>query len=440
MPISTSGLSVPQLGQQFDTSMYGNATPIKQELPKGMSIGDMLDISKKTLDLRKAKETYEPEVSKVKAESERLQNEAKKSGIDLNMHTQNMANSVYGGYLTDPDFISGNSAKMVEKLKRSRTYLEDNGLVPPNQGKGHDALLDLAKNDPAAAYQMIKNGVQQSGGNASQYQSLQATQPTSIYQGNPPPVSAPPSAQPQEQYSQPEPVPAGYKPPVPGQPRALLPSEEGDRAAGEKTRLDLAKNQLSYGTNIQNYNKVIDQANKIANDNLFTSGVAGSYERKLKTAFGSPEYIQLSKNLANAQIAQILASGGSLESDAGKALTAAANGDYTYPPEVIVEIARQNASKLEKENSLANGMKVASSKFGDAIANRKFLSEWSKNANDNSVWEMKYIYDHAKNPQDGIAHVDSYIKSHGLDAKRKELATKFKNLQELEKNGELSGR
>ena len=440
MPISTSGLTVPQLGQQFDTSMYGNVTPIKQELPKGMTIGDMLDISKKSLELRKAKETYEPEISAKKAESERLQNEAKKSGIDLNMHTQNMANSVYGGYLTDPDFISGNSAKMVEKLKRSRTYLEDNGLVPPNQGKGHDTLLDLAKSDPAAAYQMIKNGVQQSGGNAQQYQSLQPTQPTAIYQGNQPPVSAPPSAQPQEQYSQPEAVPAGYKPPVPGQPRALLPSEEGDRAAGEKTRLDLARNQLSYGTNIQNYDKVIDQANKIANDNLFTSGVAGSYERKLKTAFGSPEYIQLSKNLANAQIAQILASGGSLESDAGKALTAAANGDYTYPPEVIVEIARQNASKLEKENSLANGMKAASAKFGDAIANRKFLSEWNKNANDNSVWEMKYIYDHAKNPQDGIAHVDSYIKSHGLDAKRKELATKFKNLQELEKNGELSGR
>jgi len=51
MPISTSGLTVPQLGQQFDTSMYGNVTPIKQELPKGMSIGDMLDISKKSLEL-----------------------------------------------------------------------------------------------------------------------------------------------------------------------------------------------------------------------------------------------------------------------------------------------------------------------------------------------------------------------------------------------------
>jgi hypothetical protein len=440
MPISTSGLTVPQIGQQFDTSMYGNAIPTKQELPKGMTIGDMLDLSKKSLELKKAKELYEPEVSGKKAESQRLQLEAQKANIDLKQHTANIGRAVYGGYLTDPDFINGNSEKMVQKLNDAQTFLTEQGLTSVDGGKGHDYLVNLAKKDPQAAYQVIKNGVQIAGGNAQQYQSLQPTQPTAIYQGNQPPVSAPPSAQPQEQYSQPEAVPAGYKPPVPGQPRALLPSEEGDRAAGEKTRLDLARNQLSYGTNIQNYDKVIDQANKIANDNLFTSGVAGSYERKLKTAFGSPEYIQLSKNLANAQIAQILASGGSLESDAGKALTAAANGDYTYPPEVIVEIARQNASKLEKENSLANGIKAASVKFGDAIANRKFLSEWNKNANDNSVWEMKYIYDHAKNPQDGIAHVDSYIKSHGLDAKRKELATKFKNLQELEKNGELSGR
>ena len=164
MAIGTSGVSVPQLGQTVDASIYGN-----QNAPKPMTIADMLDINKKQLELSKSKETYEADVAGKKAESQRLQTEAQKAGIDLNMHTKNLSNGVYGGYLTDPDFLMGNSEKMVKKLKSARTFLEDNGLVPPNQGKGHDALLDLAKSDPTAAYQMIKNGVNQSGGTAEQF-------------------------------------------------------------------------------------------------------------------------------------------------------------------------------------------------------------------------------------------------------------------------------
>jgi hypothetical protein len=167
MAISTSGVSVPQLGQTIDASIYGN-----QNAPKPMTIADMLDINKKQLELSKSKETYEADVAGKKAESQRLQTEAQKAGIDLNMHTKNLSNGVYGGYLTDPDFLMGNSEKMVEKLKSARTFLEDNGLVPPNQGKGHDALLDLAKSKPSAAYQMIKNGVNQSGGTAEQFSQI----------------------------------------------------------------------------------------------------------------------------------------------------------------------------------------------------------------------------------------------------------------------------
>ena len=68
MPVSTSGLSVPQLGQGIDSSIYGN-----QSAPKGMTIGDMLDISKKSLDLRKAKETYQPEIDYIKANAQQAQ-------------------------------------------------------------------------------------------------------------------------------------------------------------------------------------------------------------------------------------------------------------------------------------------------------------------------------------------------------------------------------
>jgi hypothetical protein len=432
MAISTSGVSVPQLGQTVDASIYGN-----QNAPKPMTIADMLDINKKQLELSKSKETYEADVAGKKAESQRLQTEAQKAGIDLNMHTQNMSNSVYGGYLTDPDFISGNSAKMVEKLKRSRTYLEDNGLVPPNQGKGHDALLDLAKNDPAAAYQMIKNGVQQSGGNASQYQSLQATQPTSIYQGNQPPVTAPPANQAQDQFSQPEPIPAGYKPPVAGQPRATTPSEEGDRIVGEKYRQELKPIQNQYGVLKQNYDKLISQAEKVAGDTIF-SGPAGTAERTLRAKIGTPEYQQLSKDLAKAQIADIQANGGNLEGVAGQQLLATANGQVTYDPKVLIDMARRNAAILERKNSESYGADKASDKFGDAILNRKFRAEWNKNSNDNAVFEMQYIFKSANSPEEGAARVAKYIKDNGhTPEKRKELATKYLNLQKLQNEGSL---
>ena len=63
---------------------------------------------------------------------------------------------------------------------------------------------------------------------------------------------------------------------------------------------------------------------------------------------------------------------------------------------------------------------------------------WNKNANDNSVFEMKYIFSHAKSPEEGAAQVAKYIKESGLsEAKRKELATKYLNLQKLETTGTL---
>jgi hypothetical protein len=63
---------------------------------------------------------------------------------------------------------------------------------------------------------------------------------------------------------------------------------------------------------------------------------------------------------------------------------------------------------------------------------------WNKNANDNSVFEMKYIFDKNGGGSKGAQAVQQYIKSSGLsEEKRKELATKYLNLQKLETTGTL---
>ncbi len=57
MAISTSGVSVPQLGQTIDASIYGS-----QNAPKPMTIGDMLDISGKSIDIQKKKALLPSEI------------------------------------------------------------------------------------------------------------------------------------------------------------------------------------------------------------------------------------------------------------------------------------------------------------------------------------------------------------------------------------------
>ena len=130
-----------------------------------------LELSKITTE--KARRTLEPEVSAKESESKRLQLEAEKAGVDLNNHYANIARGVYGGLLTDPDFIKGNSAKMVDKLEKARTFLEDTG-IPMHESKMHDELIKKAKSDPNQAYQLMKNGIQQGGGVASQFSQLNA--------------------------------------------------------------------------------------------------------------------------------------------------------------------------------------------------------------------------------------------------------------------------
>jgi len=65
MAIGTSGVSVPSMGQTIDSNIYGN-----KEIPKGMSLSDIVDLSSSSLKLKKERELYEPSIAKAKAESE----------------------------------------------------------------------------------------------------------------------------------------------------------------------------------------------------------------------------------------------------------------------------------------------------------------------------------------------------------------------------------
>ena len=63
-----------------------------------------------------AEETLNPNIEAEKAKSKKAQLEAEKAGVDLNQHYANVARGVYGGHVTDPDFINGNKDAMIKKL------------------------------------------------------------------------------------------------------------------------------------------------------------------------------------------------------------------------------------------------------------------------------------------------------------------------------------
>jgi hypothetical protein len=154
MAISTSGLSVPSIGSSggIDTSSYGGGITVpKLETPKGMTIGDMLDVSKKTLDLQKSNETYADEVARIKAESQSAQSRSQQESLKtVKAHVSNISQAT-SELLTDQD------------------------LTPEKILKRYKAVNDSAPGDPvqkAKALEQTLAGMPQKKPNesAEQYQ------------------------------------------------------------------------------------------------------------------------------------------------------------------------------------------------------------------------------------------------------------------------------
>jgi hypothetical protein len=430
---------MPSISQIADASIYGN---IQQQ--QAMPLQDLVNLGRSSLALKKEKELYEPSIAKAKAETQSAEVGATKAkaGLDTefaNKMRQNQIALINNPLVVraeqDPEFAAQNKDKLLSLVQNQSKAAVEMGLDPQKAAELNAPYLEaLTSTNGQGLRGFLKTrmvaGLDQ--------QAQAAINPNQFFQAAPEapvaPAQAPAGGAPVEPFSQPEKL--SYPIPKAGEPRAQLPSEEGDRQFGEKARLGLTSMQQNYPAIRQNYDKLIDQTQKIAGGTFF-GGAAGTAERALTAKIGTPEYQQLSKDLANAQIAQIKAEGGSLDTVAGQSLSAHANGTTVYDPAVLLDIARRNAANLENKNAQANGLRVASEKFGDANA-KHFLSMWNKNANDNSVFEMKYIYSHAKTPEEGIREVQKYIKESGLsDAKRKELATKYLNLQKLETTGTL---
>jgi hypothetical protein len=425
------------------------------------TLGSLMSLDQKQMALQKQKELLPYEISAGKAQASQAETQAAIAGVEYQQHNANVARSVFGGFLTDPDFISGNSEAMVKKLEAGSKYLKSIGVEPPDGGEAFRSMLETAKKDPKSAYQEIKNGVQQAGGAQNQYASMQATQPTMVYGGNAPGVpSGAPNVPVQPGAQAPGGAPAGVTPQQMSQPAqsefskkspllyptrqagqpivGALPSEEEDRKIGSIVRTNLIARQGEIPQSRRSVDEVIKKAQELEKEaTLPTSGVLGSIERNFSTFLGTEQgirYKELSKDLANAQIANIQASGGSLATDAGKQLARMANGDETYPPKVLIEIARRTQADMTGLDMKATAIQKFATKFGDNNI-KAFEQDWSKNA-DPKIFQLKNIFDDPNlSPAEKAAARDKLI---GKDEKQLKIFNeKWNNIKKLEQTGSL---
>ena len=268
--------------------------------------------------------------------------------------------------------------------------------------------------------------------------------PPPAIQGAPLPPQAGVSA---DQMAQPVSTGAGFKLSYPvrkaGEAVQRLPAEVADEAAGNMYRNSLIKNQGNLVTNRRNLEEVISEADKVEKNlsllgfKVDNAGFLGAGARKLNEFFGTETGItlkQLNKDLANVAISNITAAGGSMDTVAGQQLTRMANGDETYPPVILKDIARRAMSDMTNLDMQARGAQEFARKFGAANLN-DYRQQWSKNA-DSRLFELVNIENSSMSPEQRQAARNKLFG--GLNDKQKsEMAQKLRNLQKLSTTGQL---
>jgi len=221
---------------------------------------------------------------------------------------------------------------------------------------------------------------------------------------------------------------------LPGQPFLPVQGEEADRATGQKYVGDLVAMQPAMTSARRSIEEVIDKANKIQQQSYFQAGAAGSMERNVRGFFGSEDYKQLSKDLANVQIGMIQSKGGSLDTVSGQALARHANGDETYPPNVLKSIARRSYADVLATELEGRAAANFAQNFGDANHNA-FKQTWSKNA-DSRIFEIMALPKLIQDKSERIKAANEILKN-ATPKEREEFNRKYQNILRLEQTGSL---
>ena len=328
------------------------------------------------------------------------------------------------------------------------TFFGENGQIVDARG---NVVFDAAVRDSSGAVVNIKEmppeyepGVKPVDRTVGTVAQPFPVQPPVGQQGAP---IAPQAGVTADQMAQPAGGSPGFKLSYPvrkaGEAAQRLPAEIADENAGNMYRNSLIKNQGNLVTNRRNLEEVISEADKveknlsIANVKVDNAGFAGAFARWLNINAGTETGVtlkQLNKDLANVAISNITAAGGSMDTVAGQQLTRMANGDETYPPVILKDIARRAMADMTNLDMQARGAQEFARKFGTANLN-DYRQQWSKNA-DSRLFELVNIENSSMSAEQRQA-ARSKLFQNMNDKQKAEMAQKLRNLQKLSTTGQL---
>ena len=435
--------------------------------PATMTLPEMIGLARGAQAYQREREIFPELVQQAKTQTQQSQ-------FSLDKDQTSGIMSLVGGYRNDPRINSGNPDQAIEAMSEIRAKAVAIGIPE----KRVDDLMRMgnaiAVRSPAKLPQYFDNVIQSQIGPTGQ-QGLQTPQlvtsggQTGVFRGGPATVTtlplpgaapapagvtpadmtAPIQPRPTAPAAGPAPIvtptsmvqpdtgrlPVAYPVRQAGVPYATLPQEDADRTAGSQYRNGLVQRQSELTTARRNLQEVVKTAQKLQEESMLPeSGPVGAVKRKFADIVGDPTYKQLSKDLANVQIANIKAMGGSLDTVGGQGLIRMASGDETFPPEVLLSIARRADADITNLDMMATGMQRHTQKFGDANAKR-FQQMWSSNA-DSRIFEIMNI---ARDVKDGNKRKELTDKLLGDmdDNQRKDLYRKYNNLIKLTGSGDL---
>jgi hypothetical protein len=438
---------MPALSTLPDASIYGNT-----QAPKAMSIQEMVDLGRTSTALQREKALLPSAIQQGQAQAQTATMQADTATLDNALkHTTQVTQSIQG-LLTKPDLTSDDIVNSVkENAKRMNT--PENAVnqtlsgIPVNGSPTELRswlAMSLAKTLSAQTQleKVYPGGILPSQLPQGGYQpNVQGTEtPTSATA----PATVPKTGVQPQDMSQPvktdlsKPVPLSYPIRQAGQAYTALPQEEDERKVGTASKTALIARQSELPASRRNVDEVIKKAMELEKSaTLPTSGVLGSIERNLSTFLGTEQgirYKELSKDLANAAIANIKATGGSMDTVAGQQLQRMANGDETYPPKVLIEIARRTQADMTALDSKATAIKKFSDKFGDQNL-KSFEQMWSKNADPKIFQAMNIFNDPRMSKEEKAKARDELL---GTDKNQLKIFNEqYNNVKKLEQTGTL---
>ena len=178
----------------------------------------------------------------------------------------------------------------------------------------------------------------------------------------------------------------------PGTNYAQLPNEATKTTEGGQYVSGLIDRKKNLVTDRRNLDEMLKQVEKVKEETPRVPGTnpvsnaLNATIRKASVATADPQYQQLSKDIANMQISNLKAAGGSMDTVAGQQLQAHANGTEVYDPDVLLNIGRRAKADMKNLDLQTDAASKFIKRYGPNNMDT-FKKIWGDNA-DSKLFEM----------------------------------------------------